>query len=88
LIRLSPSMMVTMRCGAPSRFSTDVAATASVGATAAANASATGQPMSGSSRVVTQPTPTIVAVVAPNPRAVIGTAFSRVSRGAERKAAW
>src|ERR1700757_2445268 len=82
LIRLSPSRIVTTRVGAPSRVSTEVAATASVGATAAANASAPGQPASGSTRWVTAPTPMIVTSVAPTARAVIGTAFSLVSRGA------
>src|SRR5689334_19226606 len=87
LIRLSPSRIVTTRVGAPSRVSTEVAATASVGATAAANASAPGQPTAGSTSRVTAPTPTIVTVVAPTASAVIGTAFSRVSRGAEKNAA-
>jgi hypothetical protein len=87
LIRLSPSTMVTTRCGAPSRAITDVAATASVGATAAANASAGAQPRDGSSSRVTQPTPTIVTAVAPKASPVIGTAFSRLSRGADRNAA-
>ena len=87
LIRLSPSKMVTTRCGAPSRVSTDVAATASVGATAAANASAGAQPRPGKTRRVTQPTPMIVAAVAPNASPVIGIAFSRLSRGADRNAA-
>ena len=87
LIRLSPSRIVTTRCGAPSRDSTDVAATASVGATAAANASAGAQPRPGRTSRVTQPTPMIVTVVAPIASAVIGTAFSLVSRGALRNAA-
>ena len=63
------------------------AATASVGATAAANASAGAQPRPGRTRRVTQPTPMIVAAVAPNASPVIGIAFSRLSRGADRNAA-
>ena len=87
LIRLSPSRMVTTRCGAPSRVSTEVAATASVGATAAAKASAGAHPMPGRTSRVTAPTATIVAAVAPKASPVIGTEFSRLSRGADRNAA-
>ena len=56
-----------------------MAATASVGATAAANASAGAQPSPGRTSRVTQPTPTIVTAVVPIASAVIGTAFSLVS---------
>src|ERR1700761_7274903 len=87
LTGLSPGRMLTMGVGAPTRFSTDVAATASVGDTAAANARAAAQPAAGSSAWVTAPTAMIVIVVAPKASAVIGTAFSLVSRGAVRKAA-
>jgi hypothetical protein len=41
----------------------------------------------GSSSRVTQPTPTIVTAVAPKASPMIGTAFSRLSRGADRNAA-
>jgi len=75
------------RAGAPSRDSTEVAATASVGATAAAKARAGAQPTSGSTRWVTAPTPKIVTAVVPTASAVIGTAFSLVSRGAVKNAA-
>ena len=64
-----------------------MAATASVGATAAANASAPGQPAAGSTRWVTAPTPMIVTAVVPTASAVIGTAFSLVSLGAVKNAA-
>ena len=64
-----------------------MAATASVGATAAANASAGAQPGRGSASRVTAPTPMIVTVVAPTASAVIGTAFSLVSLGAVKNAA-
>ena len=64
-----------------------MAATASVGAMAAANANAGAQPSPGRTSRITQATPTIVTAVVPTASAVIGTAFSRVSLGAVRKAA-
>ena len=87
LIRLSPSRMVTTRCGAPSLVSTEVAATASVGATAAAKATAGAHPTPGRTSRVTAATAAMVAAVAPKASPVIGTAFSRLSRGADRNAA-
>lgn len=88
LIRLSPSRIVTIRGGAPSRCITAVAATGSVGDTAAPNASAAAQPTSGTSAWTVAATATVVTVVSPNASVKIGTASARASRGAVKKAAW
>jgi hypothetical protein len=87
LTRLSPSRIVTRRRRVPRRCMMEVAATGSVGETAAPSASATGQPSCGTVRCTATMTARAVTQVRPKAITEVGTASSLVSRGAVRKAA-
>ena len=80
LMRLSPSRIVTIRRGTPSRWKIDVAATASGGATIAPRVSAAARPMPGIMAFATRPTASVVNSTRPTARRRIGRAFARKSR--------
>ena len=78
-MRLSPSMIETMRRGAPRRDAISVAASASVGETTApsVNATAHGRPIQAWATTATVP---IVAATRPKARNAMGRRFVRRSR--------
>ena len=84
----SASRMVTTCRGRPILRATDVAATASGGATMAPAASASGQPSSGTSSLTTAPTPKVVTTTSPTDssrtvRALVRTSINEVWIAAE-----
>jgi len=80
LIRLSPSRIVTIRRGTPSRRKIAVAATASGGATIAPSANAAGQPTPGTSAWTTAATTAAVTRTSATASNAIFRAFARMSR--------
>jgi len=78
--RLSPSRIVTTRCGRPNRFATAVAETASGGETIAPKAMAPAQPNPGRQMCATTATAAVVANTRPTASRVIGRRFERKSR--------
>ena len=85
LTRLSPSMIETMRRGAPSLRVISVAASASVGETIAPSVNATAHDRCTHS-CATTPTTAIVAATSPNASSEIGRLFARRSRSEVKKA--
>ncbi len=77
-----------MRPGAPMRLRTAVAATGSVGATAAPSARAGAQARPSIVRRQANATAAVVSTTSATANRAIGTAFSRVSRGEVNTAAW
>src|SRR5699024_4348597 len=86
LTRLSPSRIVTIRRGIPTRRAIDVAATASGGATTAPSASAA---VRGTGRIhhATRPTPMVVKTTSPTESKPIGRLLRRKSISDVRMAA-
>ena len=76
----SPSINVIAVRGTPRRRNTDVAASASVGATIAPSANAAAQPMLGTSVWATAATTTVVKMTRAIERRAIGPRFRRRSR--------
>ena len=86
LTRLSPSRIVTMRRGRPTRRAIVVAATASGGATTAPSANATAQP-TGRTACTSTATPAVVNSTSPTLSSAIGRLFVRKSTSDVRMAA-
>ena len=87
LTRLSPSRIVTMRRGSPTRRAIVVAATASGGATTAPSANAA-RPVDRQHRVQrARPTPAVVNSTSPTLSSAIGRRFVRKSTSDVRMAA-
>ena len=86
LISASPSTIVTIRPGTPSRRAIAVAATGSVGETIAPSTNASAQPKSSASWATTATT-TIVASTSPIASSEIGRTLRRSSRSGVKKAA-
>ena len=78
--RLSPSRIVTMRRGTPSRRTIEVAATASGGETIAPKANAAAHGRSGTRYLSTAATITVVKITSPTERSRIGRRFALKSR--------
>ena len=80
LTRLSPSRIVTTRRGTPSRRKTEVAATASGGATIAPSAKAGAHCSEGTRVPTTRPTTAVVNSTSPMASRAMGRAFALKSR--------
>ena len=79
LSRLSPSRMRTIRRGMPTLRATDVAATASGGATTAPSASPAASGSPGTTAQVTRPTAIVVNATRPIDRVAIAERLARMS---------
>jgi hypothetical protein len=87
LTRLSPSMIVTIRRGTPSRRPIDVAAIGSVGETTAPRTKAADHGIPSTAQWATMPTARVVAATSPTERRPIGRTFARRSRSDVKNAA-